>query len=171
MDAERNSRTTAIGLARYAKEYLEAAIVVDQEMGKKRAYAYISPMPAYFLLTHGVELTLKAYLRYAGLTVEDIKKVGHDLKVLYAKACELGLAELFQLTAAESEAFDLLVEVNEFHQLRYIQTGPKTFPLWSAIEPLAIRLHQTVAPMVGFESLTRTYPASAPAAGRAPKRS
>lgn len=38
MDAERNSRTTAIGLARYAKEYLEAAIVVDREMGKDEAF-------------------------------------------------------------------------------------------------------------------------------------
>lgn len=163
MDAERNSRTTAIGLARYAKEYLAAAIVVDQEMGKGKVYAHVSPMPAYFLLTHGIELTLKAYLRHMGLTVEQLgaRDLGHNLKALYARACELGLNDLYQLTAEDVEAFDLLVAVNEFHQLRYIQTGFKTFPFWSVAEPFAVRLHQAVAPKVGFESLTISYPAAA----------
>lgn len=160
MDAERNSRTTAIGLARYAKEYLEAAIVVDQELGKRKKYATISPIPAYFLLTHGIELTFKAYLRHAGLSVEDLLKVGHDLKSLYAKARELGLDALHQMTADDTEAFQLLVDVNEFHQLRYIQSGFKTFPLWSIAEPLAVRLHQAVAPKVGYESLQISYPAA-----------
>lgn len=166
MDVERNSKTTAIGLARYAKEYLEAAIVVDQEMGKQREYAHVSPMPAYFLLTHGIELTLKAYLRHAGLTVEQLwaRDLGHDLKALYVKACELGLADLYQLTTEDTEALDLLVSVNEFHQLRYIQTGLKTFPLWGVAEPFAVRLHQAVAPKVGFGSLSVSYPAAVAAA-------
>lgn len=163
MDAERNSRTTAIGLARYAKEYLEAAIVVDQEMGSKKKHVTISPIPAYFLLTHGLELTLKAFLRHSGLSVEDLSKVGHNLKALYAKARELGLDDLYQMTKEDAEAFELLVEVNEFHQLRYIQTGFKTFPLWGVAEPFAVRLHQAVAPKVGYESLTIAYPASATA--------
>lgn len=171
MDPERNSRTTAIGLARYAKEYLEAAIVVEQEMGSKKEHVTVSPIPAYFLLTHGIELTLKSYLRHAGLSVEDLSKVGHDLKALYAKAQELGLDALYQMTAKDAEAFVLLVAVNEFHQLRYIQTGFKTFPLWGVAEPFAVRLHQAVAPKVGYESLTVAYPAaatSAPAVSTAP---
>lgn len=171
MDAERNSRTTAIGLARYAKEYLEAAIVVDQEMGSKKEHVTISPIPAYFLLTHGLELTLKAFLRHSGLSVEDLLKVGHNLKALYAKARELGLDGLYQMTKEDAEAFELLVEVNEFHQLRYIQTGFKTFPLWGVAEPFAVRLHQAVAPKVGYESLTIAYPAlttATPATSTAP---
>jgi hypothetical protein len=165
MDAERNSRTTAIGLARYAKEYIEAAIVVDQGMGDRKEYATISPIPAYFLLTHGLELTFKAYLRYAGLTVEELGKIGHDLKALYARARELGLDDLYKLTAADTEAFELLVAVNVFHQLRYIETGFKRFPLWSAVEPLGVLLHQAVAPKVGYESLKISYPAAATAPG------
>lgn len=138
--------------------------MVDWEMGKGREYARISPTPAYFLLTHGIELTLKAYLHYAGLTVEQLgaRALGHDLRALYAKACELGLTDLYQLTAEDAEAFDLLVAVNEFHQLRYIQTGAKTFPLWSVAEPFAVRLHQAVAPKVGFGSLTKVYPSATP---------
>lgn len=162
MDVELNSRTTAIGLARFAKDYLEAALVVDQELGKRKEYATVSPVPAYFLLTHGIELTLKAYLRHTGLSVEDILKVGHNLKALYAISREHGLDDLYQMTAEDAAAFELLIEVNEFHQLRYIKTGFKTFPLWGVAEPLAVRLHQAVAPKVGYESLTILYPAVEP---------
>jgi hypothetical protein len=162
VDPERNSRTTAIGLARYAKEYLEAAIVVDQGMGSRKEYAVVSPIPAYFLLTHALELTFKAYLRHVGLTVEELwaKGLGHDLNALYERARELGLDALYQMTAEDSAAFELLVAVNAFHQLRYIETGFKTFPLWSVAEPLAVRLHQAVAPEVGYESLKISYPAA-----------
>ena len=127
MDAERNSRTTAIGLARYAKEYLEAAIVVDQEMGKRAAFIRVSPIPAYFLLTHGIELTLKAYLRFAGLAVEQLgaRDLGHDLKALYAKACELGLGDLYQMTAEDAEALELLAAVNEFTNCAISRLGLK----------------------------------------------
>lgn len=161
MDPDRNNRTTAIGLAHYAKEYLEAAIAVNQAMGTKKKHATVSPVPAYFLLSHGIELTFKAYLRHSGLTVEELGKIGHDLPALYARSRKLGLDNLYQLTADDTNAFELLVAVNVFHQLRYIETGFKTFPLWIDVEPLAVQLHQAVAPKVGFESLKISYPAAA----------
>ena len=52
-------RTTAIGLARYAYDYLHAAIVVEMNDPTPN---HISPVPAYFLALHGIELTLKAFL-------------------------------------------------------------------------------------------------------------
>jgi hypothetical protein len=151
MDIDKNSRTTAIGLARYAKLYIESARVVDEVLGAGEEYALISPIPAYFLITHGLELTLKAYLRHQGLSVEQIMEVGHDLKALHNKACELGLNDLYQLTADDSSAFNLLIELNKNHQLRYIQTGFKTFPSWAIVEPFARRLHEAVSPKVGFK--------------------
>ena len=39
-----------------------------------------------FLLSHGIELTVKAYLRHSGLTVEELGKIGHDLQALYAQS-------------------------------------------------------------------------------------
>ena len=156
MDLERNSRTTAIGLARYAKEYIDAALVVDIEMGKGDEYAFVSPIPAYFLLVHGIELTFKSYLRHEGLTVEQLEKraLGHDLAALHAKANDLGLKAFFALTASDVEAFKMLIELNENHQLRYIQTGWKRFPSWAIASPLAIRLHQAVAALMGAKSFT-----------------
>jgi hypothetical protein len=49
-------------------------------------------VPAYFLLTHAIELTPEAYMRGAGLTVGRLRDVGHELGAPVAKANELGLA-------------------------------------------------------------------------------
>jgi hypothetical protein len=71
-------RTTAVGLARYAYEYIEAAMLVEHN---DPTPSHISPVPAYFLALHGIELTLKSYLRHKGVTAKELRgqKYGHDL--------------------------------------------------------------------------------------------
>lgn len=152
-------RTTSIGLARYAYEYIEAASVVDHDHAGKHPGNQISPMPAYFLAHHGIELTLKAYLRHSGVTVRELgsKKYGHDLHACYRKAKELGLLKIFKETPDDLNAMQMLVGLNDRHGLRYIRTGTKQFPLWSIVEPLAVRLHQAVASVVGYRSFAKTY--------------
>ena len=63
-----DDRTTPIGLARYAYEYIQASRLVDKELGKHHIHDFVSPIPAYFLALRGIELTLKAYLRHHGFT-------------------------------------------------------------------------------------------------------
>ncbi|NIF40110.1 hypothetical protein F3J14_04180 [Burkholderia sp. Tr-862] len=157
MDEE--EKTTAIGLARYAYEYIEAAMLVDDDQAKRNPGAQISPVPAYFLAHHGIELTLKSYLRHSGITVRELRKkqYGHDLHACYRKAKELGLLSIFRETDRDIKAMELLVLLNIEHGLRYIQTGTKHFPLWSIVEPLAVRLHQAVAQAVGYHSFTKAY--------------
>lgn len=160
MTSNEDSRTTAIGLAYYALEYLEAALAVDEHLGTRRQYRTVSPIPAYFLIAHALELTLKAYLRHQGLTVRQIssRALGHDLKALYCKSIALGLSNYYTASQEDLNALNLLNALNEDHQLRYIQTGFKQFPLWGIVEPLAVKLHQIVGPLVGYESLTKHYP-------------
>ena len=148
-------RTTAIGLARYAYDYLHAAMVVETN---DPTPSHISPVPAYFLALHGIELTLKAYLRHKGVSVRDLqKKFGHDLHACHRKAKELGLNDVFKEHPVDADAMRMLVGLNDQQALRYIKTGMKHFPLWSIVEPLAVRLHQAVAPLVGFESFNKSY--------------
>jgi len=90
------------------------------------------------------------------------------LDALYARACELGLGDLYQMTPEDTGALELLAAVNEFHPLRYLQTGLKTFPVWGVAEPFAVRLHQAVATKVGYESLTAANPAIASAKAAKP---
>lgn len=148
-------RTTALGLARYAYDYLHAAMVVETNDPTR---SHISPVPAYFLALHGIELTLKAFLRHKGVSVKDLqKKFGHDLNACHRKAKELGLNDLFKERPVDADAMRMLVGLNDQQGLRYIKTGMKHFPLWSIVEPLAVRLHQAVAPVVGFESFNKSY--------------
>ncbi|MBK9520158.1 MAG: hypothetical protein IPO13_00680 [Rhodocyclaceae bacterium] len=149
-------RTTAIGLARYAYEYIEAAMLVE---GNDQTPTDISPIPAYFLALHGIELTLKSYLRFRGVTVKELRgpKYGHDLHACHRKAKELGLLSVFNEQPTDADAMRMLVGLNEHQGLRYIKTGRKHFPLWSLVEPLAVRLHQAVAPEVGYRSFNITY--------------
>lgn len=147
-------RTNAIGLARYAYEYIEAANLIDDHETERRPGSQISPIPAYFLAVHGIELTLKAFLRHHGMTVRELgsKKYGHDLHACYRRAKELGLLKLFKEHANDVDAMRMLVDLNQRHGLRYIRTGAKQFPLWSIVYPLAARLHQAVAPAVGYNN-------------------
>lgn len=148
-------RTTAIGLARYAYDYLHAAMVVEKS---DTTHNQISPVPAYFLALHGIELTLKAYLRHKGVSVKHLqRKFGHDLHACHRKAKELGLHEVFKELPVDGDAMRMLVGLNDQQGLRYIKTGMKHFPLWAIVESFAVRLHQAVAPLVGFKSFNKGY--------------
>jgi hypothetical protein len=158
--ADEEDRTTAVGLVRYAFDYLEAALVVEERLGRGLEYNRIAPIPAYFLLSHSIELTLKAYLRHHGITVEELasKKYGHNLQVCYDQSIRLGLDKLFAPFKADKHVLATLVHMNAGHQLRYIQTGSKTFTYWRPAESFAVRLHQTVAPHVGLPISPGKYP-------------
>jgi hypothetical protein len=155
-------RTTAIGLARFAYEYIDAAMLIDQQHGALRGFELVSPTPAYFLALHGIELSLKAFLRHRGVSVRELRSprhFGHDLRRCYRKAKELGLREIFRMRADDMRAMLMLLDLNEFQGLRYIRTGLKRFPSWAIVEPFAVRLHQAVAVQVGYKSFGISYPA------------
>lgn len=160
MDAlDEEGRTTALGLCRFAYEYIEAARLVDERLGAGPGYERISPVPAYFLAMHGIELTLKAYLRHRNVSARALRshEFRHDLRRCYRKAKELGLRNVFQMRSNDMRAMLLLIELNDFQGLRYIRTGFKRFPSWAIVEPFAVRLHQAVAPLVGCRTFTVVY--------------
>lgn len=134
-DIDGDGRTTAIGLARYAYEYLEAARVVDSTVGQKPGFELVSPIPAYYLALHSIELSLKAYLRHHGLTARELrsKKYGHDIRACYQKANELGLSDHFKMNSDDMCAMRMLIDMNADHALRYIRTGPRHFPSWAIV--------------------------------------
>jgi hypothetical protein len=79
------------------------------------------------------------------------------LHARYRQAKQLKLRDFFKETQEDINAMELLVALNVDNGLRYIQTGYKKFPLWSIVEPLAVRMHQAVAPLVGYRSFSKTY--------------
>ena len=55
-------RTTPIGMARYACEFMEAALAADEKMGATRGADrdIVAPIPVMFLVGQSIELALKA---------------------------------------------------------------------------------------------------------------
>lgn len=154
-----DDRTTAIGLARYAFEYIEAALVVDDHMGQRKEFKVVAPIPALYLAGHGIELSLKAYLRHHGVSVRKLQKLGHDLDRCYRRAIELGLHKIFKPHIAEEGALELLNGLYAAKELEYIRTGMKHFPTFALVSRLAVRLHNAAAPHVGFnKTLPITFP-------------
>jgi hypothetical protein len=83
---QEEQRTSAIGLCLQAESFLKAA-EFTWKAKESRELEIRFDDPVIFLLSHGIELTLKAWLRASGATLGDLKKHGHDLARLY-KACK-----------------------------------------------------------------------------------
>ena len=151
--------TTPIGLVRYAYEYLEAAILVDRAIGKRPGYEFVSPVPAYYLAMHSIELSFKAYMCSRGMTIGDLskRKYGHNIRACYLQARKLGVLDHFAVTCSDLQAIRMMMKLNTDHALRYIKTGDKHFPSWAIVEPLAVRLHQVVSALVGYGKTFDTH--------------
>jgi hypothetical protein len=88
--AAEEKRTTAIGLCLQAESFLKAADFIWKAREANELKIRFSD-PAVFLLSHGIELTLKAWLRTKGHSLADFRKFGHNLTTLYKECTKLCL--------------------------------------------------------------------------------
>lgn len=145
-------RTTAVGLARYAREFFAAALTADDKLGTKPGYEIVAPVPVLYLVGHSIELCLKSYLVFHGVPLKDLKtkKFGHDLEKSLKKAKELGLNNHVEFEDGELHALRVLNELYSTKQLNYIVTGFKQFPVFGVIESFCRKLLDAVCPAVGY---------------------
>jgi hypothetical protein len=131
------SRTTSLGLVRYAFEFANAAQFVHQN-AKEPAFS----APAYYLASHSVELSLKAFLLCRGLTLDDLAspKYGHKLGVLLDRSLAKGLRRLVSLSEEECAAIRLLSNHHEVHRFRYIEVGTMSVPEWVMVLVISQKL-------------------------------
>lgn len=145
------SRTTSIGLCRYACEFLEAALAADSKMGRRDGFEIVAPIPVLFLVGQSIELALKAFLLSRGVPLRKLRKdYGHNLHRSLRKAKELGLSALVELAADELSTIEVLDGLYSSKQLQYIVTGAKTFPMFGPLQRAALRLVHAVGNNVGF---------------------
>ena len=145
------SRTTPIGMARFATEFMEAALAANDKIGRRPWHEVIAPVPVMFLVGQAVELALKAYLLHKGVSLRALRRhYGHELRRSLKKSKELGLLSLLQITAEEQSVLELLDELYASKQLQYIVTGARTFPVFGPLERVALKLIHAIGPAVGF---------------------
>lgn len=139
-----------MGMIRYAHEFMEAALAVDNQIGRKADFAIVAPIPALYLIGHSIELTLKAFLLQKGVTLKKLRSLGHDLHASLRKAKELELLKIVQFTDQEQGALEILNALYSTKQLEYVVTGAKQFPIFGLLETFSARLFNAVAANVGF---------------------
>lgn len=150
-------KTTALGLIRYAHEFIEAALAVDESIGTRPGYEIVAPIPALYLAGHSIELTLKAYLVHKGVSLNGIRNLSHNLDACYKKSKELGLLTHVTFESQEEGAFEILNVLYSTKQLEYIVTGMKNFPIFGLVEAFAARAFNAVAPIVGYKEKLEGY--------------
>ena len=113
-------RTNSMGLWTYANYYLEAVKVMPPTLRDKP--------PAYYLVTHSIELAIKAFLRGNSMSLEQLKKIGHDIEKAMKRANTLGLLSYCNLSRTQTELIKLINQHYASKELEYIKTGFKQYP-------------------------------------------
>jgi hypothetical protein len=119
------NRTNSMGLWTHAQEFYVASCVLVQP-----EHSHLID-PSYYLISHSIELALKAFLRGNGISLDELKnfkKLGHDLEKLLERAVSLELELYLMLSQKDKFAIS---EINEYYknkELEYIVTGYKSYP-------------------------------------------
>lgn len=145
-------RTSAIGTARFAYEFLNAALH-EHARAHHPTDSDISSAPGLYLIGHGIELTLKAYSLGQGMTPRDLRKLGqngHDLMQAFNAAISRGLDCQLSDEQGELAALEVLNESYAVKEFEYITTGATRWPRFSVLSAVACKLYNSVASSVGY---------------------
>jgi hypothetical protein len=121
------NRTTAFGTWRFASEYLRAAEAVEAVAKSDMDI----PAPRYYLLGHGIELALKAFLLSKGVPLEELrsmKLMGHELEKALVRAEGMGFSDLVTFSGEERAAVELLNKTYQPKEHEYITIGYVVWP-------------------------------------------
>lgn len=105
-------------------------------------------MPVYYLYSHAMELTLKAYLLSKGVTSNRLRSrdYGHKLQVLWEACLTEGLPHHPINDAFVAQMIEVLDPFAVDFEFRYIQVGFKSLPTFGAVEAAVGDLMATVRP-------------------------
>ena len=114
-------RTSSLGLLSYGIEFYDSFKLINDQEPK---ITKLTPVK-YFLLSHAIELALKAILRKNGKTIDEIKNFGHDIDQL---AIEVSWSNNLLLNDNEKAILKVTNDYYKKKEFEYINVGPKTLP-------------------------------------------
>jgi hypothetical protein len=151
--AEHIDREPPIAFFLSAESFLKTAIHAHEAMAS-RTLKLRFDMPVYYLYSHAIELTLKAFLRARGIEAKELAKGGkrgkwgHDLRKLWAGCFERGLTMDLPTRLETGAVVDALAPYAETYEFRYVQVGFKTLPTLDVVREAAQALRAAVRPTV-----------------------
>jgi HEPN domain-containing protein len=129
-------RHPPLGTYYYAASYHVAAdLIRDQGLRATHPEA-----PATFLYYHAIELYLKSFLRFHGVSAKRLQSIGHDYKRLLSRASKHGLV----LGELENKVLNTL-DGEIWSRSRYLEIGFFQGPSLHALSTTSSSLRQEVA--------------------------
>jgi hypothetical protein len=141
--ASRQAELVGMGYLTDAKAYLKAASALSQA-----AQADINMYsPVYFLLCHGIELLLKAFILVSGGSKRELMKqdIRHQLNALRDRARALGYQPANEKT---DEVINMLAPYHASHSFRYKDPGYATFPIIADTIEVLTSMSDEIGPVV-----------------------
>jgi hypothetical protein len=137
-----------IGTLRFAREFLSAAALIKKppqsEIEQFKCDITNNSIPAYSLICHSIELSLKSFLIARGYSELELagkgkprKKFGHNLRNLYDESVRIGLSGLVD---SDSLLIDLINDIYCKKDLVYFSRGLTLFPKYALLYDFANRL-------------------------------
>ena len=143
--------TTPIAALRLASEYVVAATrVLTPPTSELEALRMRISFPAYFLVGHSIELSLKAFLLGRGMTRQELRsnKYGHRLDALSTEARRRRLGIEVKLLRSELEGISVLNRCYAAKELEYVEEGFRTLPSYALVHKVAGKLCHELHPYV-----------------------
>ena len=118
-------RETPLGFWTLSEQFCIAAERLEKSCKRLGTIVLRGPVtiPILYLFGHSIELSLKAYLLTKGLSVANVKALGHDLDTLLAEACHHGLDDVAPLTAKDKGRIAFVNEWYVIKRLEYPRSG------------------------------------------------
>ena len=107
------NRTTYLGILNLSHEYIKAFIVLNDKDGNIAHFFHVK----FYLLAHSIELSFKAYLRYKGYSLKQLKLLGHDLEAIYLELTDKYLYRL------DETAFLHILNINQYYRIIALMGG------------------------------------------------
>lgn len=138
-----NNRISSHLLLTEAIKFLQAAnCVCKRPVTQKEKLTCGASRPAYYLVGHSIELSLKAFLMGRGLDIQKLrsKKYGHDLTKLIIESRKRKLGLEVKLEIKQINIIKNFSSIYKNKLLEYPEVGFYSFPLYTEIFEIGYNL-------------------------------
>lgn len=142
-------REPPIGIFNFGGSFVDAGQHLARATDKKELSLRFDA-PVYFLYSHAIELTLKAFLRAKGYSAKRLasREFGHQLKVLWRECIEAGLSTQPNNDAFIEGVIETLDPLATAYEFRYFKVGIKQMPPLNELDLAIGRIRAAVEPIV-----------------------
>tara|TARA_B110001469_G_C9586193_1_gene290805 strand:- start:673 stop:1128 length:456 start_codon:yes stop_codon:yes gene_type:complete len=126
-------KVKSLGLWTYGKEFLAAGEKLKDPRKPINPLDHHAPTPAFYLVSHSIELFLKSYLRGKNENLKELRKVGHDLVKALNQCEDLGLNELIEIKEESKAEIALLNQTYASKDFEYFKSGYYQLPYYERV--------------------------------------